>query len=236
MSSFISSSPFQNTKRFPQIQSLAPGIARQSSGRFQLRRQLRRAITPNPCIVCRIRGYRYVCLVEGFVAARSVHRLDPRISGNRRISPRLRRGLLPGEPPPWISTLVLHFFSPPCAAPLSLPTALYACPPCPCARPPCPCRGAATTTGRGGRAAWGTAARGSGVAPPRARPGAPCARGVARRRGPGPRGGVRALPPPLRSCSSMAMDFQREVERREEEDDVIFVNKYARITVCLKHS
>jgi hypothetical protein len=95
MSSFISSSPFQNTKRFPQIQSLAPGIARRSSGRFQLRRQLRRAITPNPCIVCRIRGYRYVRLVEGFVAARSVHRLDPRISGNRRISPRLRRGLLP---------------------------------------------------------------------------------------------------------------------------------------------
>jgi hypothetical protein len=38
MSGFISSSPFQNTKRFLQIQSLAPGIARRSSGRFQLRR------------------------------------------------------------------------------------------------------------------------------------------------------------------------------------------------------
>ena len=92
MSGFILSSPFQNTKRFPQIQSLAPGIARRSSGRFQLRRQLRRAITPNPCIVCEIRGYHCVRLVEGFVAARSVHRLDPRISGKRRISPRLRRG------------------------------------------------------------------------------------------------------------------------------------------------
>jgi hypothetical protein len=92
MSGFISSSPFQNMKRFLQIQSLAPGIARRSSGRFQLRRQLRRAITPNPCIVCRIRGYRCVCLVEGFVAAHSVRRLDPRISGNRRISSRLRRG------------------------------------------------------------------------------------------------------------------------------------------------
>ncbi|PWZ19373.1 hypothetical protein Zm00014a_003155 [Zea mays] len=92
MSGFISSSPFQNTKRFSQIQSLAPGIARRSSGRFQLRRQLRRAITPNPCIVRGIRGYRCVRLVEGFVAARSVHRLDPRISGNRRISSRLRRG------------------------------------------------------------------------------------------------------------------------------------------------
>jgi hypothetical protein len=67
MSGFISSSPFQNTKRFLQIQSLAPGIARRSSGRFQLRRQIRRAITPNPCIVCRIRGYRCVRLVEGFV-------------------------------------------------------------------------------------------------------------------------------------------------------------------------
>jgi hypothetical protein len=88
MSGFISSSPFQNTKRFLQIQSLAPGIARRSSGRFQLRR----AITPNPCIVCRIRGYRCVRLVEGFVAARSVRRLDLRISGNRRISSRLRRG------------------------------------------------------------------------------------------------------------------------------------------------
>jgi hypothetical protein len=88
MSGFISSSPFQNTKRFPQIQSLAPGIARRSSGRFQLRR----AITPNPCIVCGIRGYRCVRLVEGFVAARSVRRLDPRIFDNRQISSRLRRG------------------------------------------------------------------------------------------------------------------------------------------------
>jgi hypothetical protein len=87
MSGFISSSPFQNTKRFLQIQSLAPSIARRSSGRFQLRR----AITPNPCIVCRIRGYRCVRLVEGFVAAHLVRRLDPRISGNRRISSRLRR-------------------------------------------------------------------------------------------------------------------------------------------------
>ena len=44
------------------------------------------------CIVCRIREYRCVRLVEGFVAARSVRRLDPRIYGNRRISSRLRRG------------------------------------------------------------------------------------------------------------------------------------------------
>jgi hypothetical protein len=91
MTDFISSSPFQNTKRFLQIRSLAPGIARRSSERFQLRRQLRQAITPNPRIVCRIRGYRCVRLIEGFVGARSVRRLDPRISGNRWISFRLRR-------------------------------------------------------------------------------------------------------------------------------------------------
>jgi hypothetical protein len=92
MSGFISSSLFQNTKRFLQIWSLAPDIARRSLGRFQLRRQLRRAITPNLCIVYQIRGYRCIRLVEGFIAACSVHRLDPRISGNRRISSRLRRG------------------------------------------------------------------------------------------------------------------------------------------------
>jgi hypothetical protein len=88
MSGFNSSSPFQNTKCFLPIQSLAPSIARRSSGRFQLRR----AITPNLCIVCRIRGYHCVRPVEGFVAARSVRRLDPRISGNRRISSRLQWG------------------------------------------------------------------------------------------------------------------------------------------------
>jgi hypothetical protein len=69
MSSFSSSSPFQKTKRFLQIWSLASSIARRSSEQFQLRRQLRRAITPNPCIVCGIWGYRYVRLIEGFVGA-----------------------------------------------------------------------------------------------------------------------------------------------------------------------
>jgi hypothetical protein len=77
MSGFISSSPFQNTKQFLQIRSLAPGIARRSSERFQLERQLRQAITPNPCIVYGIRGYPCVRLVEGFVGAHSVCRLDP---------------------------------------------------------------------------------------------------------------------------------------------------------------
>jgi hypothetical protein len=92
MTGFISSSTFQNKKQFLQIQSLAPGIARRSSEQFQLRRQLRRAITPNPFIVWQIRGYRSIRLVEGFVGVCSVRRLDLRISGNRRISSWLRRG------------------------------------------------------------------------------------------------------------------------------------------------
>jgi hypothetical protein len=139
MSGFISSSPLQNTKHFLQIRSLTPGIARQSSERFQLRRQLRRAITPNPCIVCRIRGYRCVSLVEGFVEARSVRRLDPWIFGNRRIWLQLRRV----SSSRWASSmnfnLVLHFFSPPCVAPLSLSTDTRRHDPHPCVRSPCPC-------------------------------------------------------------------------------------------------
>jgi hypothetical protein len=120
MSGFISSNPFQNTKRFLQIQSIAPGIARRSSGRFQLRR----AITPNPCIVCRIREYRCVRLVESLVAARSVRRLDLRISSNRRISSRLRRGF---SFPVRTSIVVpkvssCSSFSRPRRAPLTLPS------------------------------------------------------------------------------------------------------------------
>jgi hypothetical protein len=133
MSGFISSSPFQSTKRFPQIQSLAPGIARRSSERFQLRR----AITPNPCIVCRIRGYRCVRLVEGFVAARSVRRLDPWISGNRRISSRLRRG----SSSPVRTSIVVHrvsscsSFSRPRRASLTLLSPLPAAAPLPLCSP-----------------------------------------------------------------------------------------------------
>jgi hypothetical protein len=155
MSGFISSSPFQNTKRFLQIRSLAPGIARRTSGRFQLRRQLRRAITPNPCIVCGIRGYRCVRLVEGFVAARSVHRLDPRISGNRRIFSRLRRGSS--------STVsLLHGFQPNSSFLLSSLRSPSLSPPVPdgaapalCARPPCPWH-------RGGGRPWRPSGLGHG--------------------------------------------------------------------------
>jgi hypothetical protein len=99
-------STFQNTKPFLQIRSLAPSIARRSSERFQLRRQLRRAITPNPCIVCGIWGYRCIRLVEGFIAARSVPRSDQWISINRRISPQLPRD---SSYPVSSSILVLRF-------------------------------------------------------------------------------------------------------------------------------
>jgi hypothetical protein len=122
-----------------QIQSLAPGIARRNSERFQLQRQLRRAITPNPCIVCQIRGYRCVRLVEGFVAARSVRRLDPRISGNRRISSRLRRG--PSSPVrTYIVVPRVSSFSHPCRVSPTLPSYSPAAVPLP---PPFPLPGGA---------------------------------------------------------------------------------------------
>jgi hypothetical protein len=105
--------------------------------------------------------------------SQSVHRLpNPRVPlrssrrGLRRSAfgssigpPNLRQSMdlasapasvfFPSEPPPWISTLVFHFFSPPCAAPLSLPTSPrrrdphpYAC---------APACGTALAAGRGGR-------------------------------------------------------------------------------------
>jgi hypothetical protein len=110
MSGFISSSPFQNTKRFLQIQSLAPGIAQRSSGRFQLRRQLRRAITPNPCIVRNPR-----------VPLRSSRRgLRRSAFGSSIGSPSLRqstdflstsaRVFFPGEKPPLLHLGFFRFF------------------------------------------------------------------------------------------------------------------------------
>jgi hypothetical protein len=156
------------------------------------------AITP--CIVCAIRGYHYVRLVDGYVGGYSVHWLDPQISGNRRISSRLRRGS---------SSLVslLHrfqpsssfFFSPPCAALLSPHRPLTARPP-PYARArPAPARGAALAAGRGSRAAWGTAAHGGGADPTTM-----AAAELSPTQPP-------LLPWPWSSCV--------RIERREEEDD-----------------
>jgi hypothetical protein len=47
MGGTLSSNPFQISKLFPQFRSIIPGIARRSSGRFQLRR----ASTFNLCVV-----------------------------------------------------------------------------------------------------------------------------------------------------------------------------------------
>jgi hypothetical protein len=208
MSGFISSSPFQNTKRFIKIRPLAPGIARRSSERFQLRR----AITTNPCIVCRIRGYRCVRLVEGFVGARSVCRLDLRIFGNRRIWLRLRRG---SSSP----VSLLHEFQPSSSflltslrshslSPHRHPAAR---PPTPAHTRPAPARGAAAATCRGGRAAWAGQPAAAAARPPA---------GMARRP-------LRRRPsPPLRSpCSFLPWPwFLREREERKKEDDDSLVN------------
>jgi hypothetical protein len=205
MSGFISSSPFQNTKRFLQIRPLAPGIARRSSERFQLRR----AITPNPCIVCRIRGYRCVRLVEGFVGARSVCRLDLRISDNRRIWLRLRRGssspvsLLHEFQPSssfLLTSLRSHSLSPhrhPAARPPPLRTPAL---PLPVARRRQPAVAAE-------RLGCGSRRRG----PLQAWPGVPC-------------GGGRALPCAA-SWSFLPWPwFLREREERKKEDDDSLVN------------
>jgi hypothetical protein len=129
-----------------------------------------------------------------------VHRLrNPRIplrSSRRRLrrsvfgssigSPNLRQStdfssvpasvFFPGEPPPWISTLVLHFFFPSCAAPLSphQPPAARRPAPSPCARGPC--------GGAAARCGWPA---GHGLAA------APCPRELPPRCGPCPR--ARAL-------------------------------------------
>jgi hypothetical protein len=101
----------------------------------------------------------------------------------------------PGEPPPWVSTLVLHFFSPPCAAPLSLPTSPRRRDPPPmCACPPCPARGAARAAGRGGQRLGRGSPQRRRRSPLQAWPGAPTR--VARRRSPAPATAAELLPSP----------------------------------------
>jgi hypothetical protein len=87
MDGTLSSIPFQISKLFPQIRSTIPGIARRSSGRFQLRW----AITFNPCVVGKIREYHYIHLVKSFVPMFSIHRSNRRFATNRWFSSRLRR-------------------------------------------------------------------------------------------------------------------------------------------------
>jgi hypothetical protein len=92
MAGTLSLNPFQISKSFSQFWSTIPGIACRSLVRFQLRRQLQRAITFNSCIVGKIREYRCVRLIESFVLVVSIHWSDLRFAVNWRISPRLRRG------------------------------------------------------------------------------------------------------------------------------------------------
>jgi hypothetical protein len=138
MAGNLSSSPFKILKPIPKFRSETPGIARRSSGWFQLRRQLRQAITFNPCVVGGIRGCRCVCLVESFVLVLSIRRSDLRFVVNRQIFPWLWRGSSsPVGPPPLICKGFFVSLSPAQPFPLfSLPSPfLVAAPPFP--SPPC---------------------------------------------------------------------------------------------------
>jgi hypothetical protein len=112
------------------------------------------------------------------------------------------RVFFPGEPPPWILTLVLYFFSPPCAA-LSLPTGPLRVPALPLPR------GAAAATGRGGELlGHGSPRRRRRRRSPCAHVPAPPARAAQQRsRGPGPHGGDRVLPCAALCSFPMAIEF-----------------------------
>jgi hypothetical protein len=71
----LSSSPFRISDPFRESRTTAPSVPRRSSGRFQLQR----AITFNSGVVGEIRGYRCVCIVEGFILVLSVRRSDLRL-------------------------------------------------------------------------------------------------------------------------------------------------------------
>jgi hypothetical protein len=88
MIGFFSPIPFQTIKQFPETHSSSPGIARWSLRRLELQR----AITFNLCVVGKIRGYRCVCLVEGFVVVLSICQSDLRNFVNRWILSWLRQG------------------------------------------------------------------------------------------------------------------------------------------------
>jgi hypothetical protein len=87
MTGILSGSPFWILKPRPRSRSETPGIARRSSGRFQLQR----AITFDPCVVGGIRGYRCVRLVESIVLVPSIHRSTRRFVLSRWICARLQR-------------------------------------------------------------------------------------------------------------------------------------------------
>jgi hypothetical protein len=91
MAGTLLSSPFQILKLFPKIWSTILGIAHRSSGRFQHRWQLWRAITFNPCVVGEIQEYRCIRLVKRFVPVLLIRRSDNHFAANRWFSSRLQR-------------------------------------------------------------------------------------------------------------------------------------------------
>jgi hypothetical protein len=125
MDRILSSSRFQISKPLPRFRSESPEIAHRRSGRFQLERQFRRAITFAPCVVGGIHGYRCFRLVEIFALALSIRWIDLRFAINWRISPHLLRmssSLV--SPPPLLCIEILCFsLSPTQSLPLfSLPS------------------------------------------------------------------------------------------------------------------
>jgi hypothetical protein len=78
MARILWSSTFRISKPLPQLRSETRGIARRSSGRFQLQQ----AITFDPCIVAGIRGYLCVRIVEILVLVPSIHQSDRRFVAN----------------------------------------------------------------------------------------------------------------------------------------------------------
>jgi hypothetical protein len=147
MAGIFSSSPFQISKRFLQVRSTTQGIARRSSGRFQLRQ----AITFNPCDVGEIRGYHYVCLVESFILVLLVHQFDHWFEVNRKFYSRHSSMSFfhyrswrffiflffhsPPLPKPSRPRPTLAYLSSPLSPPFPLHVAVAAPCPLPCARP-----------------------------------------------------------------------------------------------------
>jgi hypothetical protein len=122
MAGILSSSPFQNSKPHPQIRSETPGIARRSSGQFQLQRQLRRAITFDHCVVGGIQGHHCVRLIEIFVPVPLICRSDQRFVPNRQYCARLRRTSFSPVSLHHLLALCSSFCSPPRSPPSLSPS------------------------------------------------------------------------------------------------------------------
>jgi hypothetical protein len=108
----FSSSPFLEQETVSQYSIPSYWNCSPKFGAVPIPSTTQRAITPNPCIICGIREYCCVYLVEGFIVVRLIRRSDLWISVNRRFPPRLRRRLLFRWTFSIFFNLVLHFPSP----------------------------------------------------------------------------------------------------------------------------